>query len=276
MTIRKGKAGDPKASQAAGEAAAHVRRPDPRRDEPKRATQEANPAPTGAAGVESATPPPGHDQNVSESVAHVVKLGYDVIAENIRQGRLAAAKFRQGEYRVGEVPGDLEVATRRLLHLARELSSTTFDVCERLLKEVGSVRPPQDQAKGVPAFRPAQTPTAKPAAQATPPPAAKAPDRLMKVTVRFVGGPVAVARSETLARPRRPAQIGDISAGPLAPRTPGGAPIADVSFETDVSVEGIVAVVTLAKRQAPGIYSGVVFAKDDDVPLGVLTVEIPK
>jgi hypothetical protein len=49
-----------------------------------------------------------------------------------------------------------------------------------------------------------------------------------------------------------------------------------VKFETDMSVEGIVAVVDIPKRQEPGVYSGVVHARDDEVPLGVLTIEVPK
>ena len=47
------------------------------------------------------------DPKVSDAVAHAVKMGYDVITENIRQGREAAERFRQGEYSVREVPGDL-------------------------------------------------------------------------------------------------------------------------------------------------------------------------
>jgi hypothetical protein len=49
-----------------------------------------------------------------------------------------------------------------------------------------------------------------------------------------------------------------------------------VSFTTDVSIEGIVAEVTLPEGAAPGVYAGLVHAVGEDIPLGVLTIEIPK
>jgi hypothetical protein len=223
---------------------------------------------TGAAEPEAgAQPGAAHDPTISEAIGHAVKAGYDVIAENIQQGREAAARFRQGQYNVRDVPGDLETAALRLVRLARELSSTTLDICERLLKELGQRQPP-DRADGLPPFR-------QPASSAPSP--AKAPDPgVMKLTVRFSGAPAAVARTATLTRPRRPTSPADLSATPLARRDGRGKPIASVSFETDVSVEGLIAVVAVPARQAPGVYSGLVYAKGEEVPLGALTIEIPK
>ena len=267
MTIPEGTSGDPAASRKAGKAGAHLSRPKPQRRGPKRAGAGAGRAdPPGAA-----APPPGsaEDRAVGDSVAHAVKVGYDVIAENIRQGREAAARFRQGEYNVREVPGDLQIMALRLIRLARELSTTTFDVCERLLKEAGANVPPEDRAAEVPPFRAAAAAAPKPGAQA-------AEAGVMNVTTRFVGAGKALGRTTSLVRPRRPTAAGDISVTPLAGRAAGAKPIGGVSFETDVSVEGIIAVVKIRKGQAPGVYSGLVHAPGDDVPLGVLTIEIPK
>ncbi|HEY2356740.1 MAG TPA: hypothetical protein VGH86_04765 [Phenylobacterium sp.] len=264
MTIPKGKA---------GKAKVHRSRPEPERVGPDRASRAAAPgaAPIAATGYPAGA---GEDPSVSESVAHVVKVGYDVIAENIRQGREAAQRFRQGQYRVREVPGDLEVAAVRLLQLARELSTTTFDICERLLRDVGAKVPPEDRASGVPHFRAAKAAGGGPAkAAASPAPAEHPP---MKVTVRFRGAARARAYNSGLARPKNPTAAADISAQPLARRTAGAKPITGVVFETDVSVEGIVAVVTVPDGQEPGVYSGLVHAKREDVPLGVLTIEIAK
>ena len=97
----------------------------------------------------------------------------------------------------------------------------------------------------------------------------------MKVTVRFDGGGTASARAVTFARPTQPTAVTDISAQPLTPQAAGGAPISGVRFETDVSVDGIVAVVTVPEGQAPGLYSGPVYARRADVLLGVLTIVIP-
>jgi hypothetical protein len=98
----------------------------------------------------------------------------------------------------------------------------------------------------------------------------------MRVTVRFPNGAKARAHTAVLTRPKHPTAAADISAQPLVPRTAGAKPIGGVVFETDVSVEGIVARVTVPDGQAPGVYSGLVHAKREDVPLGVLTIEIAK
>ena len=148
---------------------------------------------------------------MTDAVGHAVKMGYDVISENIRQGREAAQRFRHGEYSMREAPGDLEIATLRLLHLARELSTTTFDVCERLVKELGNQRPPDDRSSDLPGFwsaGPASAPTAKP------PAAAAADPAVMKVTVRFDGAPKAIAHTTSLMRPQRPTPAAGLSATP--------------------------------------------------------------
>src|SRR5687768_3134453 len=110
MTIRKGRTGDPKQKESGAD---RVRRPAPAAAGPRRAGGAAAPgfqasARTGA----------GPDAQVGDAVAHAVKLGYDVIAENIRQGREAAQRFSKGKYSIRDAPGDLEVAAQRLLHLA--------------------------------------------------------------------------------------------------------------------------------------------------------------
>jgi hypothetical protein len=199
-----------------------------------------------------------------------VKVGYDVIAENIRQGRESAARFRQGEYNVREVPRDLQAMARRLIRLARELSTTSLDVCERLLKEVGPNLPPEDRTAEVPPFRTTATAVKKPSAAPT------EDAGVMKVTTRFTGGPKAIARTASLARPRHPTPVSHISVAPLFQRAADAKPINGVTFETDMSVEGIIAVVKIPKGRPPGVYSGLVHAEGDEVPLGVLSIEIPE
>jgi hypothetical protein len=255
MTTPKGSAGDP------GQGSGHVKRPEPEREGPKRA---GDGAPTG----KTAKDVPA-DLEISEAVAHVVKLGYDVIAENIQQGREAAARFRQGKYRLREAPGEIEVAAQRLLSLARELSTTTFDVCDRLLAELAAQKPAHDRAKSVPPFRERSDTPAKPAP-------APADTGMMKVTVVFEGAPKAKSHTASLARPSRPAAPADVTAQPLAASGSGASPIAGVSFEADVSIDGIVARVNVPKGQPKGFYSGLVHAKGDPIPLGVLTVELPE
>jgi hypothetical protein len=261
MTTLKSAAGDP------GKGSERVKRPAPQRDGPKRAATAA-----GAGASKPAEPPV--DLEISAAVAHVVKLGYDVIAENIQQGREAASRFRQGTYRLRETPGEIEVAAQRLLSLARELSTTAFDVGDRLVKELAAQKPPRDRASSVPRFRePASgTPSAKPVKTAPSP----ADTGMMQVTVLFDGAPKAKAHTATLTRPRRAAAPADVTAQPLAASEPGGPPITGVSFEADMSIEGIIARVPIPRGQPKGFYSGLVYVRGDPLPLGVLTIELPE
>lgn len=266
MTIREGTAGDPEQPKTG--AADRVRRPATARTGPNRSGMAAPGASTAASAESDAL----RETTVSDAVAQAVKLGYDVIAENIRQGRQAAERFSKGKYNIREAPGDLEVAAQRLLHLARELSTTSFDVCERLLKELAAQKPAPDRAGAVPSFREPK-PAPPPHNRTSSPPAEPA---VMKVTVRFEGAPGAIAHTGSLPRPRTPTAPADVTAEPLAPSEAGAKPIANVAFEIDVSVEGIVARVSVPEGQPPGVYSGMVRVKGDPIPLGVLTIELPK
>ncbi len=231
-----------------------VKRPDPGRAGPNRARQgnPADPAPDVA--------------SLSDEVAHAVKEGYDVIAENLKQGRIAASRFRQGNYNIRDVPGDLEDVGLRMVRLARELSNTTFDICERLLKELGPAAAGKDRAQDLPAFRPT---VAKAGSSA-----AKAADPALKLTVRFPDGVKAVAHTLSLARPTQPTAPEEISAAPLTARSGAGAPISAVTFQADVAQGGLIALVTPPAGQSAGVYSGLVHAGNEPVPLGVLTIEI--
>jgi hypothetical protein len=235
-----------------------VRRPEPQASGPDRSA-------TGAASAAREGEAP--DPSMTESVAQAVRMGYDVIAENIRQGREAAAKFRQGDYNIRDVPGDVETVVLRLIHLARELSTTTLDVCERLVKEMGPPRPGDGRVNPPPSFWPAQPP---PQSAST---AEVVPGRI-RLTVLFKGEGRATTRTETLDRPRQPTRPQDVFATPLQSRDAPQAAITEVSFGTDVSIDGLVAEVTLPPGAAAGVYSGLVYARNDEVPLGVLTVEI--
>lgn len=198
----------------------------------------------------------------SEEVSEAVKHGYDVITENIRQGRFAAEQFRNGDYSLRQLPDDLAGVSKRLIDLARELSNSTFDVAERAVRELGgAIAAAKDRDDRVPAFRPAMSP-----------PGESDTGRL-RLTTRCVGHPKAVGRSTTIERPKNSVGPADLSVDRLMLRK-GGSAIAKVQFEVDLSQEGVVAVVTIPPRQGPGVYSGLIYAKDDSAPLGTLTIEI--
>ena len=243
-----------------GEAEARVRREKPARAGPIRSGS----FPSGRQPAGAGETP--QDPSVAESVAQSVRMGYDVIAENIKQGREAAAKFRQGEYNIRDVPHDAEMIISRFIHLARELSTTTFEVLEKVLGEIATLQPPNGGAD-MPPFRAAGV--AK-AAQAT----ETAESGRMKLLVEFAGDAKAVSRTATLDRPRTPAAPNDLFATPLASPEVARPSISDVKFEMRVGVDGVIATVTVSGPLPAGVYSGLVYVRGDEVPLGVLSVEI--
>ncbi|HET6971151.1 MAG TPA: hypothetical protein VFH92_08500 [Phenylobacterium sp.] len=250
------------APEGAKEGDAPTAEPRVRRRPPDRA------GPNRAAGADAGPSPHGPSEaSVNEQIASAVRAGYDVIAENIQQGRAAAERFRQGDYNIRDVPDDVEAVLLRLIQLARELSSTTLDVCERLVKEVrgqgGGTKPAPES---VPPFRPFAPGAPVGSTTARP---------QVKLTVRFEGSTTAVSRTSALDRPRQATAPQELVAGPLATRDPAGGLISQVAFQTDVSIDGLVALVTVPPGLAAGVYSGLVRAPHDDLPLGVLTVEIP-
>lgn len=239
-----------------------VIRPEPGRMSPDRAQSSAPPP-----------APPPLATTMSDEVASAVRQGYDVITENLRQGRMAAERFRDGQYSMREIPGDLSAVGVRMLDLARQLSMTTFDVCERLLREVGPSAPGQAPrtAPTPPPFRP----TVSRAPPSGSPATAKSPDDgRLKLTVRFNDGAKAKSPTTSLARPAQPTAPEEVTVTPLASRTGGGAPITAVSFMVEVALGGLIATVSIPPGQAPGVYSGLVYADPQETPLGMLIVEI--
>ena len=288
---------DPGSSGETGEGTAAVprmTRPEPTRIDPirsgrvaaeavRQAAQAGAPPPSAspmaASSVAGASgpAPPSRDSGeaiIADAVADVVKSGYDVLEETISQGRAAAEKLRQGEYNFRQVPGDIEDLALRLLTLARQLSTTTFDICEQLLHQIGSAGgppPPGQVAAQVPPFI---ATVARAAAGHPPPQTPPQPLPDMRLAVRFTGTGQAVARSSTLTRPERPTTPSDIAVTPLTAREGAGAALTEVAFEADLNAGGLVATVTIPPGQPAGTYAGLVCAAGQAVPLGMLVVEL--
>lgn len=215
---------------------------------------------------------------VDEAIADAVKSGYDVLAQSIAQGREAAARFRQGEYNMREVPKDVETAAKRVIDLARQISVTTFDLCEEMLGQIGKVTggppPPGEVASGLPPFR-----NLEPAKQGGPagglgaaPPSHRTIEGMV-LSVEFTGPP-AKSLTHHLARPDNPTSPDQISAAPLQSRHPGADAIPVARFSVDFSRGGLLAHIDVPKGQKPGIYAGLVFAEGQDIPLGTLVIEV--
>lgn len=289
----------PKAAKAAGEAAKpNYPPPDPgapgaHKDPPRRETAQTA---------------------IDEAVAQAVKSGYDVLQQTIAQGRHAAEHFRQGEYNFRDVPGDVQNVALRMLDLARQLSVTTIDLCEQLVRQIpttGGPPPPGEVAAQNPAFRklePAEQGGSAPPSSAAPPvganlpPGATAPPSsaapppieggmqqlrpadpflpgtggLLRLSPVFDGTKKAKLLSESLLRPSKPTGVWQISSQALT-RSEGDAPaLSQIEFEHDLSHGGLIVKISVPKGQPPGTYSGLVLAEGQGMPLGALVVVIEK
>ncbi len=269
-----------------------ARRPDPERTGPIRggafaaAPPSAPPAPA-AIGLQS---PVAADDPISEAVAHTVRTGYDVVSANIKAGRMAASRFRQGDYNIRDVPGDVGAMSRRLLHLAREVSATSFDVIEQFLANpgvtggpakgaAGGPTPPPGSAGTAPPFFPTPAwvaPTAATAAPRPAPPAAvkSAAPPTVPLSCEFSGSAKATVTSAMLSRPSRPTHPDQLSTTPLAAKSGGAPAISGVAFVADAAGEGVVAHIAIPDGQPAGVYATMIYAPSSDTPLGFLSIEI--
>ena len=214
-------------------------------------------APPAAAAPAGQNPGPTarHSVKLTEAAASAVQTGYNVIAENIEQGRKAAAKFREGKYNIRDVPKDAQEMGERVLKAARDFSTTAIDVGEWLLKTASSSSAgKQDGRDG------------------------------MKLTVRVsVGGAAHKLHTMVLDRPKSPGTGPEhLSVRGLEPHplNEGAVPISkdNVSFTPDYSVEGgLVAEVRVPAGQTAGVYTGQVYATraGEQAPLGLLSVDVP-
>lgn len=254
-----------------------VTRPEPARTGPDRSGS----APASPAPGTSGTPPlpqDGDELLMNNAVASSVKTAYDVLSSTIEQGRKSAEQFRVGAYNVRDVPDDVRQLAAQLLNLARQLSTSTFDICEALLRQTGGAAvPPPPGSTVVPPFQPvrpiggvAPAPSPAPAT-----PAAQAAAPAMRLSVRFVGADAGIAHTTSLARPTVPTAPSDVTSAPLAPRGGDAAPLSGVTFAADLADGGLIATVTVPAGQPAGTYAGPVYGAGQPLPLGLLVVELP-
>jgi len=292
-SVNRGKGAVAKDPSAASNS--RIKRPHPERKGPDRlgkAVKEKAAARNKASAPPPPPPPPpprndGAQAAIDEAVAEAVKSGYDVLSQTIAQGRQAAEHFRQGEYNIRDVPHDLQKLTLHLLGLARQLSATTLDLCEQLVRQIptsGGPPPPGEVAATNPPFRDYKpddpeesTPIEGGQMQSAPRASAPAaPAGGMALSAQFTGTSKAKLLTPMLARPDSPTAVWQISATLLQPNDGEGSPIGKIDFEADLSHGGLIAKIPVPEGQPPGAYSGLVFAKGQTVPLGALVIELGK
>ncbi|HEY1414513.1 MAG TPA: hypothetical protein VGF42_01345 [Caulobacteraceae bacterium] len=260
--------------------------PRKRRAAPKRTGPIRRPAAASASkpakAIRRQEPEEGLDLAVSDAVAQAVRLGYKVLAENLEEGRIAAKQFRVGEYNVRDVPNDLNVLAKRMLNLARDLSTTTFDVLDRVLQDPTLMKAARRLAESIDPVAPVAKPTAANSSKSSAPATARpgktgaaanpiSASQSVPLTCRFSGAAKAKVLASWLTSPASPTPLATAGLTTLETGVP---PIAGVTFHASDDRLGVVAEIQIPPDQAAGVYSGVVVGVDDGRAVGALTIQV--
>ena len=235
-----------------------------------------------------------HDEGmINQSVADTVREANQVFSDTVAQARVAAEHFRHGEYNMRDVPVDVQIMGQRMIKLARELSETTFNIIEQLLKQMTQTSPPPPPSttgKGhVPPFPTSGDSSAAPpssssngaappgsssgAPPSSSPGAPPASERALNLAVKFEGSAKAHAMESPLWKPPKPTLPSQLSITPMLHMLNEAEPLHNVTFEADLDGQ-LIATITIPPRQPAGVYAGIIVPDNTDVPLGILTIEI--
>lgn len=234
-----------------------LRRPEPARTGPIRsgATGKKPSASAEEAAPADASADTSTDSEVHRIVADAVKLGYDVIGQNLQQGRAAADRFSAGAYGLHHAKDDVGDLSKRLAQLARDLGTVGFDLLAAVARD--------------PTFRDALAPKPIPN---YPPSGDEAPTNSpTKVGCQVKGNDRASASPFYLSQPEGPSVL--TVAGLHSP-DPSLPPITKIAFMASDDGTCIIARITVPADQPDGVYSGVVCDDKTHAPLGTLTVQV--
>ena len=107
-----------------------LHRAPPAREKPKRAF------PDSSAAKEAAKPAVnGATMARPTAVNSAVEAAYGVVEDNVREGRLAAARLRTAGHLTAETSPDVKAVAGRLMHMTKEIGSTWVDLFSAVLRE---------------------------------------------------------------------------------------------------------------------------------------------
>lgn len=221
------------------------RRAMPERDGPNRAPRGA---PKGNGGATTEPPP----SEIPEVIADAVRLGYQVIEENLRQGRTAADRFGARDYGIHDATDDVQMLGRRVVDLARDLGSSWFDLVAAVLN---------DQR-----LRDAVTPRTAPPSTPGQSPGGST------VAVCVIGHPSAAGQAflEPLDGLSAPPRI-----TPLRHLTDTVSTIAGVRLGADPETGALALLAPVPPDQPPGVYAGTVHDGSAERLLGSISLTVP-
>jgi hypothetical protein len=237
--------------------AVRMRRPQPERDAPLRASRSTL-ASNGAARPEAeeqatnaAQKPAASADDVkaeaSGSVSAAVAMAYRVVERNIKEGREAAERLSAAGAQTPNNP-TIKSAANRLLHMTREYGSALLDLASSVVHE--------SDARGL--------------------------------IERFAGNGPQPSQPEAVVvqriSSRKPVEVSLSSLAPTAVEPPpglaglhsldaGSRPIEDVRFLTRAG-GGLELHIVVPDQQPAGIYSGVIVDGQSQLPLGTLSVKV--
>jgi hypothetical protein len=233
------------------------RRPPPLRTDPVRSVFPA----AGAAPASSPArvePVRGASATSDSAIGAAVRAAYDVVDQNVLEGRRAAERLRAAASPVATAAPDPRSIANRLMHISRDMGAAWIELAVAVLKEP-EVRAVLDRLASWPPAASASAPSPAPAS-------AVAGEIVQRISCRR---PIEVTLSPLPAR-ITPAPPGIAGLHALDPALP---PIRQVRFGLRPG-GGLELRIDIPDDQPPGAYSGTIVDVDSLQPIGTLAVRV--
>lgn len=211
--------------------------------------------------------------NLDDAVAQAIHSSYDIFNEAVAQSREAGGRMRQGDLSMNPLPVDIASISLKAIAITRQLSTATLDLCEQMVEQMNasaSPPPPGEVAAKIPPFR--KTTPDQPERQ---PEYRSSPNGgEIAYETHFTGKGRAVAHTSAIARPTTPTKAEDLSVHALAPVKFEAMELTGSAFAMDLASGKLTVEIDIPRNQPAGIYSGLIMAKGQDIPLGLVSVEV--
>ena len=251
-----------------------TRDPSARKTTPK--VERTRPIRSGA-GIRSRTASHTHPgdpvASMDEAVAQAVQSSFDVFDEAVRHTRSNMERLQKGDLSMNALPGDLASISLKAIEAVRQLSTSTLNLCEQMVTQMSVASAPPEPgvvAAQVPPFR-STMPKGGSHAEGT----YTTPRNVGEIEfeTHFTGHGKAVSHSNRMLKPKRPTRPEEIRPTRLEPHGTNAEPLECTAFSVALGECPSISI-RIPKGQPPGFYNGLIMAEGQDVPLGVLTIEV--
>jgi hypothetical protein len=199
------------------------------------------------------------------TIADAVKLGYQIIEEQIEQGKKVASQLSASSYSANSLGGDTADFLGRLLRFYSDIGSTCFEFIETLSRSVPGVSAARSRPGNT-----MQQSSASFDGMARPERPAKNADGAADVAMEIASAvPVRVALNVAQTAMHRRLGVHGLFA--LNSSIP---PLQDVEFRREGFADAPTLVVRIPDGQPAGTYTGAVIDFENNEALGTVTVHI--